>query len=450
MSSTNLVQSAAGTATTHAITDRFRQLATADGHRIAVIERDRTVTFAQLWQLAYQHVTQRQPSGGIVPILAQPAAGTIAEALAVWLCGAIPLPIPLGIRATTISAAIAQTAQTTHQCQPWRAHLTTAYGGRHIWTAGGEPPTNPRVGTAIGLTPGGTALIAAPLHAAAIFETAIRHLLTGGTVVLQPQFIPAGWLHTATHTRPDWAVLAPGQIKALLQHRQHRPGWLGTATRTLRHVVVPATVPPPDANHLDDFATITDAAVTIWYHAPGYDGATTLTGAPATALTTLPGLRLRTVDPAGEPTPPGTAGLIEAASTTSTTTAHCADQPCPPPTAWRTNGDIGTLTSSLRLTLHRLEPTEHYLGPTGQRLRGTALRRTITAHPDIAAAAVHVIPDHHGRPRAQLRIWPRNGLATPLTADAIAAHCIAHDTPVFAHHILIAATPAPHPAAGIQ
>ncbi|MEV8517428.1 hypothetical protein [Dactylosporangium sp. NPDC051484] len=311
-------------------------------------------------------------------------------------------------------------------------------------------PTSTRLGDAIGLTPGGTALIAAPLHAAAIFETVIRQLLAGGTVVLQPDFTPAGWLHTAAETRADWAVLAPGQIKALLRTREQRPGRLAAATQALRRVVVPATVPLPGAgNHLADFATAADVTVTTWYHAPAYDGATTTTSTTATALDALPGLRLRTIDPAGQPTPPGVAGLIEAASASCTAVAHRADQPCPPSSAWRTSGDIGTLTLSGRLTLHRLESAEHYLAPTGQR-RCAALRRTVTAHPDVAAAAVYIVPDEYNRPRAQLRVWPRPGLTTPLTAAMIAAHCTTQDTPVFAHHILVAAARTQDTVAGVR
>ncbi|MER7006261.1 hypothetical protein ABT297_24895 [Dactylosporangium sp. NPDC000555] len=438
MSRITVLRHAAASATTQAIIDRFQRLARSNDHRVAVIDGGRAVTFGQLWQLAYQYIGYRPPTRAIVPIVAQPTADTIAEALAVWLCGAIPLPIPLDVQAKSLDTLIDQAARTAHWCQPWRAHLHTAAGGRHLWVAGGEPPTNPRLGDAIGLTPGGTALITAPLHAAAIFETVIRQLLTAGTVVLQPDFTTAGWLHTATQTHADWAVLAPGQIKALLRTREQRPGRLGTATQALRRVVVPATVPLPGAgNHLADFATAADVTVTTWYHAPAYDGATTTP--TDTTLTPLPGLRLRTIDPAGQPTPPGVPGLIEAASTDCTAVAHRADQPCPPASAWRSSGDIGTLTASGRLTLHRLEPAERYLSPTGQR-RCAALRRTVTAHPDVVAATVHIVPDEHNRPRAQLRIWPRPGLTTPLTAATIAAHCTAHDTPVFAHHILVTAT----------
>ncbi|MFD0580929.1 class I adenylate-forming enzyme family protein [Dactylosporangium darangshiense] len=429
--------------------DRFRQLADADATRIAVVDRDRTTTFGQLWRMAYQRVADRRVGAtAIAPLVAMPTVGAIADALAVWLCDGIPLPIPFGLRAKAVDDAITQTTTVAHWCQPWRAHLHTEYGIRHIWLAGGEPPTIPRVGDAIGLTTGGTALIAAPLHAAAIFEIAIRQLVAGGTVVLEPDFTPASWLHTAADTHADWAVLAPGQIKALLQHRERSPGWLGIATRALRRVVVPATIAPPTTDHLADFAAAADVTMTTWYHAPAFDGATATVDRSATALTALPGLRLRTVDPTGQPIPPGVAGLIEAASLAGcATVAHRADQPCPPALAWRTSGDIGALTSDGRIIVRKLEPAEHYLTPANQRCRGTSLRRKLSAHPDIAAVAVHVVPDDHGRARAQVRVWPRPGIVPPLTPRAVAAYCTAADTAVSAHHVLITSWPARNTAA---
>ncbi|MEV6929661.1 hypothetical protein AB0M46_34930 [Dactylosporangium sp. NPDC051485] len=451
MSSAPTLLSAAGLTTAPTMVDQFRQLADADTTRIAVIDRDRTTTFGQLWRMAYQRVADRRASGtAVTPVVAMPTVGVIADALAVWLCDGVPLPIPFGLRAKTVSDAIAQTTTVAHWCRPWRAQLHTEYGGRHIWLAGGEPPTAPRVGDAIGLTTGGTALIAAPLHAAAIFEIAIRQLLVGGTVVLEPDFTPAGWLHTAAATHADWAVLAPGQIKALLQ-RERPPGWLGVATRALRRVVVPATITPPATNHLADFTAATDVIITTWYHAPAFDGAIATANRTAVALTALPGLRLRTVDPTGQPTPPGVAGLIEAASLAGcTTVGHRADQPCPQPMAWRTNGDIGTLTADGRLIVRKLEPAEHYLTPANERRRGTALHRALTAHPDIAAAAVHVVPDDHGRARAHIRVWPRPGIVPPLTSSAVAAHCTAADTAVSTHHILINSWPARNTPAAIR
>ncbi|WP_426503042.1 hypothetical protein ACPPVO_36195 [Dactylosporangium sp. McL0621] len=434
-------------AATQMIADRFQQLAGSDGSRIAVHDRDRAVTFAQLWDRAQPTVASVQPTGGIVPVVAQPSAGTIAEALAVWLCGAVPLPVPPGTRAKPLDAVLRDSARTAHWCRPWRAHLYTAYGGRHLWVAGGEPPTVTRVGDAIGLTPGGTALIAAPLHAAAIFEIVVRQLLAGGTVVLEPDFHPDDWLRAAVQSRADWAVLAPGQIKALLHDRDQLPGWLGVATRTLRRVVVPATVDGTDTTHLAKFVTAAGVTLTRWYHAPAYDGATATIGATPSALTAVPGVRFRTVDPAGRATQPGVAGLIEAASY-SGAVAHRADQPCPSPQVWRTSGDIGTLAGSGSLTLHRIEPAEHYLSPTGQRLRGSTLYRIAAAHPDVAAAAVHIVPDEHGRARAQLRLWPQPGAEQRLTPAAAAAFCTAQGTPVPAQHILIASAPTRHTPGG--
>jgi hypothetical protein len=441
MSPTTTLPVKPGAATVQAITDRLRHLADVDPNRCAIIDQDRAITIGQLGLLARQLAGGRPPArGAVVPIPAHPVVGTIAEAFAVWLGGGVPLPVPLGVRARTVETAIALAATNSHRCRPWRAHLHSEYGGRHVWVAGGEPPDAPRVGDAIGLTRGGTALVAAPLHAAAVFEATVRQLLAGGTVVFRPDFTPDGWLHTAATTGADWAVLAPGQIKALLRWQQQQPGRLAAATRALAHVVVPATVPQYVTGPIPDFAAAAGVAVTTWYHAPAYDGATA--GAHgAGGLAPLPGLRLRTVDPAGRPVRPGVAGLVEAASAGCGAVAHRADQPCPPATGWRTSGDVGALDGDGRLILHRIEAVEHYLTPAGQRVRVTALRRIIALHPHVAAVAIHVVPDDHGRARAQLRVWPRPGAA--FTAAAVAAYCARYDTAVSAEHVLVMTTDPP-------
>ena len=53
---------------------------------------------------------------------------------------------------------------------------------------------------------------------------------------------------------------------------------------------------------------------------------------------------------------------------------------------WFHSGDIGTLTSNDSLTVHRIEPNEHYLSPTGQRLRASVLRRIAAAQARHVAA----------------------------------------------------------------
>src|SRR4051794_21547140 len=98
MSSAPALPSTAGSTTALTMVDRFRQLADADTTRIAVIDRDRTTTFGQLWRMAYQRVTDRRPgAAAIAPVVAIPTVGTIADALAMWLCDGIPLPIPFGL-----------------------------------------------------------------------------------------------------------------------------------------------------------------------------------------------------------------------------------------------------------------------------------------------------------------------------------------------------------------
>ncbi|MEV6925561.1 hypothetical protein AB0M46_13825 [Dactylosporangium sp. NPDC051485] len=440
LTSTPLAAAAAST-TVGDIVARFHDLAVHHGDRIAVIDAHCTVTFADLWQAGYEFVARQQPGDRtVVPVPARPIAATIIAALGVWLTGGIPMPVPATARGKQVDAAALQADSVGHWCQPWRAHLHADHGGdRHVYITGGEPPTSPRVADAIGLTAGGTALLCAPLSVAAVFDTAVRQLLYGGTVVLRPEFSPDDWLATVVETGADWALLAAGQVMGLIQQQAALAGWLEVVTRTLRRIVVPAAVPATNATLLAALTARTGATVSTWYHAPTYDGAFSQSdGSPAT-LTPLPGLHLRTADPAGRPTLPGVAGLIEASSS-SGATAHRADQPCMPAAQWRTSGDIGTLDADGNLTLHRLDAARRYLAsePTTDstdmaKVSVAALHQTLTAHRGIASHAVYVVPDAHGEPRAQIRAWSRTGL----TPAAVAQHCTAHGTPCRPEHITV-------------
>ncbi|MFF5230299.1 hypothetical protein [Dactylosporangium sp. NPDC000521] len=427
---------APASATARDIIARYHDLATTQPDRVAVIDPRGTTTFAGLWQLAYQDAAHRRAEHLIASIPARPTVATLAAALGVWLTGGVPLPVPVTMRPKTLHDAMQLAGSTTHTCRPWRAHLHTEPSGRHIYLVGGEPPTAPRLGDAIGLTASGTALITAPLHAAAIFETAVRQLLAGGTVVLRDEFEPDDWLATAVETGADWAVLAAGQVIALIRHHEAIDGWLPVATRSLRRIVVPAAVPAVNTGYLAALTSHAGAAVTAWYHAPTYDGALSRPGRPPNLLTPLPGVHLRTVDPYGRPTPPGVAGLIEA-STSCGVTCHRADQPCTPAGAWRTAGDVGTLDEDGNLTLRRLEPAKHYLDPNGDRVTVAALRVTLDAHPDITAHAIHVVPDEDGQRRARIHIWTQT---TALTAAAVARHCTSRTTATSAAYITVTDT----------
>ncbi|GAB3866002.1 hypothetical protein ACFPIJ_13490 [Dactylosporangium cerinum] len=423
---------APASATVRDIIARFHHLAATQPDRVAVIDRHRSTTFADLWQLAYQDAARRPADQTIVPVVARPDAATIAAALGVWLTGGIPLPVATTVRLKTLNAAVQQASSVTHTCRPWRAQLHAELGARHISVTGGVPPTDPRLGDAIGLTGGGTALITSPLYAAAIFEAAVRQLLACGTIVLRHEFEPEDWLATAVETGADWAVLAAGQLVALIRHQEAVAGWLPVATQALRRIVVPAAVPAVNAGYLAALTTQAGAAVTAWYHAPTYDGALSRAGGPPNVLTPLPGIHLRTVDPSGQPTPRGVAGLIEA-STSRGATNHRADLPCTTAGAWRTAGDIGTLDPDGNLTLRRLDPARHYLDPGGARVTVAALRETLDAHPDITAHTIHVVPDGDGQRRARVQIWAH----TTLTPAAVARHCADRGTATSAAHITV-------------
>ncbi|GAA3251199.1 hypothetical protein GCM10010532_098310 [Dactylosporangium siamense] len=437
MSISPLVAPSASTTVIDILT-RLRDLAVGHGDRIAVIDAHRTLTYAELWQAVHAAGTgQRLGDRIVVPVAARPTAATVVAAFGVWLSGGIPMPVPANTRMTLLEPLLQQTDEIGHWCQPWRAHLHTGPGGRQITVTGGQPPTSSPVAAALGLTIGGTALLCAPLYAAAVFDTAVRQLLLGGTVVLRHEFNPRDWLDTIVETRADWAVLAAGQVMALIQQQDNLTGRLNIATGTLRRIVLPAAVPAINVGYLAALTAHTGAAVTTWYHAPVYDGALSTPGAVPARLTPLPGVLLRTVDPAGRPTPPGVAGLIEASSS-SGATAHSADQPCTPAAQWRTSGDIGTIDGDGRLTLHRLDRARLYRASAGPadtaKVRVAALQQTLNAHPDVASHTVHVVPDAGGEPRAHVRVRASTASLTPA---ALARHCAALGTPCPAEHITI-------------
>ncbi|GAB3848738.1 hypothetical protein GCM10027610_070780 [Dactylosporangium cerinum] len=430
-------------ATVTDILTRLRDLAVGHGDRPAVIDAHRTITYAELWQAGHAARAGHRVGGRfVVPVAAHPSAATVVAALGVWLSGGIPMPVPAGTRMTLLEPLLRQTDEIGHWCQPWRAHLHTEPGGRQITVAGGLPPTSSPVSAALGLIIGGTALLCAPLYAGPVFDTAVRQLLLGGTVVLRPEFSPQDWLDTVVRTGADWAILAAGQVMALIQQQGDLTGGLEVATGTVRRIVLPAAVPAINVGYLAALTAHTGAAVSTWYHAPVYDGALSTPGGRVPAmLTPLPGVLLRTVDPASRPTPPGVAGLIEASSS-SGATAHRADQPCTPAGQWRTSGDIGTIDGNGRLTLRRLDRARHYRAGSADtaKVSVAALQQTLNAHRGVASHTVHVVPDADGEPRAHIRACTSTA---SLTTAALAQHCTAHGTPCPAEHITITSSGAP-------
>lgn len=402
--------------------DAVARLARVSPTRPAVIDATGAVTFELLWNAA-----RRQHSSGpsaetaeVVPVPARSTVGFFVDVVAALLRGQAALPLPGAAAGTSDNSP--SHPQAAGGCRPWKAVVAVAGGTYTTVLTHGEPPTRSRKAEALGLRPGGVAFFASPMHLNGPYEFAVRHLLSGGTIVLAQRFDPGEWAATARRCRPDWAFLVPTQMRRLLANVD--PGVLRDATASLRLLVHSSEPCPPPLRA--GFADLLGAErIAEYYGTATYDGTLTIgrttgpDGEPGgrRAAAPIPGALLRVVDGTGRPVPPGVTGRIEGRSTAGLV-SHPAGR-CPGPGDWQSVGDLGRLTADGRLVLESVAaPGRAIVGginvPLGQ------VRSVITAHPGVLDCDVTAVPD----PDLGSVVAVHARVADPaLTADALGAYC---------------------------
>ncbi|MGI5238868.1 hypothetical protein [Dactylosporangium sp. CA-139066] len=415
---------------------RLRQLSVDSPARFAVIDGFGPLTYAELWQRAYDVIARTPPArpGAVQPLLGRPSADMMARLVAAWLTDTVPMIVRLGAPPATVAAAVRAAARTGgHRCGPWLAHLTS-HGAVLL---GGAPPTSHRTAAAFGLHPDSSLLLGADPAEPLAAELVIRQLILGGTVVLAGTD-PDAWQTALRMHRPTVTLVGGEIVHRLRRYPQGLPASVRT-DGTLRRILVPAEIAADDADRLTGAAP--DIRVTAVYHRPGVGAATsTLTrGGRAAVFTAVPGTVLRVAGPNGGHLPPHRVGLLEASSDLGET-AHHAGQPCTPTVTWRTAGDLATRTTTGGIVLRRLQPPDTYTAANGQRITVTALTTAVQRLPGVAAVQVLALPDPHGLVRAHLRITSNR---PDLTATGVAAACTAAGTPIQAAAVVITHTAEP-------
>ncbi len=333
------------------------------------------------------------------------------ETAAAWASDAVPFPT-----SPTVPRLPAGIDQAGHTCRPWKVVLSAAGGTYRAFVTGGEPPTAPRKAVAVGLNRLGTALFASPLYFNGPFEFAVRQLLLGGTVVLLPRFDPVRWVQLAAATRPDWAFLAPIQIRRLLDGV--RPASLADALSSIQTVLHTAAPCPPDIH-----ARLVDLAgphrVAEFYGAAEYDGTFAWASSAARGALPISGAELRVVDAHRRPVAAGVVGTIEGRSAAGLV-GHYADEPCAVASVWRTVGDQGRFSEEGRLTVTDVDTSGRAI-VGGVKVALSHIHDVIAAHPAVGACQVIPVPDaEYGQ-----IITVRVRVTQPLTAAALGEHCAA-------------------------
>ncbi|WP_370132497.1 AMP-binding protein [Streptacidiphilus sp. EB103A] len=357
----------------------------------AVIDHDGVTTFGALFARAAEQARARE-AGSAATAWALPAANTavfLAQVCAALMAGHTPIAVPPYTSKEALQAVTRGLDLTLDSgCRPWKAVFSIDAGRQRLLVTHGESPTVPRKARALGMLPGGCALIASPLHLNGPLEFALRQLLLGGTVVLLPRFNPSRWRQAAREHRPDWAFLVPTQLQQVWDS--------GTAQQltddcaSLRHLVHSSAPCPPDLS--ERLAqSLGPERVAEYYGTTAYDGTLTRYHRAAHGGAPIPGADLRIVDDAGWPVPPGTDGVIQGRSSAGLVT-HFADQPCPRARHWQSSGDRGRLTAAGNLVLTDVEVPGRAI-VAGVKVALATTRETLAAHPDVHHATVAVRAD---------------------------------------------------------
>ncbi|WP_131787147.1 AMP-binding protein [Protofrankia symbiont of Coriaria ruscifolia] len=405
------------------ITVALDRLARDRRARPAVIDSEGARTFGQLHRDAHHKARDlggEDCRGRLRPVTARSDADFFVEVFATWLAGGIPLPLPA--RGAAVSTPDFPRAP-AGGCEPWKAIVGVRDGLYRLLVTHGEPPSVPRKALALGMRPGGRALIGSPLHLNGPFEFAVRQILLGGTVVICPVFTPQVWVTYAGRHRPTWAFLVPTQLRRLLDDAGEAA--VAQAASSVDRLVYSSQPCPPDLRGRL-LALLGADRVAEYYGTAEYDG--TLRVGAADGGVPIDGAEIRITGPQRAPVPAGTVGTIEGRSRVGLA-SHPLPGACPPPDAWQTVGDRGHLDGTGRLHVASVAvPGRAIVG--GINVALTHVRGVLAAHPAISDCTVAVVPDAVYGHRLTAHVRTRH---PTLTAEEIHAYCserlAAHERP---------------------
>jgi acyl-CoA synthetase (AMP-forming)/AMP-acid ligase II len=361
------------------------------GKHPAVIDGTTTLTFTELYAAARDTAPRIATRNGIAPIEARSSAGFVVHATAAWLAGCAPFPLPPHVPRSLAARLTANAARRPKGCRPWKVVASAATGrADRALVTHGEPPSSSRKALALGMRPGGSALIASPLYLNGPLEFTLRQLLLGGTVILAPRFTPPVWAAFARAHRPRWAFLVPTQIRRLLAAL---PPAVLTEAITGLDLLLHSSEPCPPALRRCLCGLLGGERVGEYYGAAEYDGTFRYASDPLPGAAPIPGAELRVVDHDRLPAAAGATGVIEGRSTAGIV-SHPAGQDCLCPTAgsWRTVGDRGRLIMRGRLTVTSVAvPGRAIVG--GINVALGQVSSVLLTHPAIADCRVKAVPD---------------------------------------------------------
>jgi acyl-CoA synthetase (AMP-forming)/AMP-acid ligase II len=412
--------------------------------QLAVIDTAEAISFVEIHARARRIASTLADrpdahASDIVPLEARSRVSFMTAVLGVMLAGKTPLPVS-GRALHPIREYLTQVGNHTpaKSCRPWAATLSDHSGRRSVWVTHGETPTVPRKALALGMQPGGVAMLSSPLNLAGPFEYALRQLLLGGCIVLSAPFDPATWIRMACTWRPTWSFLVPSQLRRLLDETGEPE--LRDAMASLRTVLHSSETCPNDLRHRV-LRSIGDGRVMEYYGTVQYEGICTRTS-PQEPCSGPPiqGAELRVVDDQGRPLPPGLGGHLEGRSAVGLV-SHPLESHCPEPSSWRGVGDGGCLTKDGQFELTSVSvPGRAIVG--GVKVSLDHVREVLERHPAVMTCDADAVLDSQYGQVIRVHIVSRD---PTLTRQELMGYSTAHlDSPERPRRISLILASRPH------
>jgi len=216
-------------------------------------------------------------------------------------------------------------------------------------------------------------------------------LQLGATVTLHPRFTPDATLDALARDKPTLTVLVPTTMQAVTEH----PRWSETDITCLRALTTGSTQVPQAL--VDAFTSRGVPVLQVYGSTETCPVAiyTRVNGDQRPGSTGLPGLvcEARVVDDAGEEVSAGVAGEVvlrgpnvffEYWGNTAATAETLRD-------GWYHSGDIGTRDTDGHFFIH--DRKKNMIISGGENIYPAEVERVLSAHPDVAEAAVIGRPD---------------------------------------------------------